>query len=54
MKHLKATSKQMPALAQDGGITQKNTIFPFWPRNDFSFWPFNFIAGLTGIQKRAF
>ena len=52
MKHLKATSKEMPATAQSGGISSKPTIFGFWPRNDFSFFPFNFILGFTGITKR--
>lgn len=59
MKHISATSKTMPAIAQDGGIiAPKNSIFPLnligYTTNDFSFWPFNFILGLTGIQKRAF
>jgi hypothetical protein len=55
MKHISVTSKSMPAIAQEGGLnTPKTTVFGFWPTNDFSFFPFNWlIVPLTGINKNA-
>jgi len=57
MKHIRVTSKTMPAMAQNGGVAApKNTIWPLsligYTTNDFSFFPFDFIAGWTGINKR--
>ena len=53
MKHLMLTSKEMPATAQEGGITTNPKFLGFWPRNDFRIWPFSpdFIQGFTGIDK---
>lgn len=52
MKHISVTSKSMPAVAYDGGISTKNNILGVFPRNEFSFWPITgFVRLVTGVDK---